>query len=227
MRSESKSNSRGRPNNAAGPQRHPAILPLEPQQAHQRRSIGNGLARAFQGEPNFTYLLPDPKRRRRGLPWFFGSFVTGIALRYGVVDIVGDGSAAALWLRPGAAVAASGAVAAGLLMMPVRLGFWGTWRCQVLSRTIDAERSRRMPCDHWYLMALGVDPAKQGMGLGRALLEYGFARAEGSGAPCYLETFRARTTEFYVRYGFEVLGEERVGRTGPNFFPMAREGGAD
>ena len=74
---------------------------------------------------------------------------------------------------------------------------------------LEDERSRRMPEPHWYLMALGVDPARQGEEAGKALLAHGLARTDEVGLPWYLETFRSTTANFYAKYGFEMVGEAR------------------
>ena len=198
---------------------------LTPGESRLQLSIGISLGRAFHGEPNFVYMVPSPLRRRRGLPWFFGSFVVRIGLRRGVVDVAADGSAAAIWIKPGTRVGARDALAAGLPRLPFRLGARGAWRSMVLSSAIEKERSSRMDEPHWYLMALGVAPEKQGRGIGSALLARGLARADGSGSPAYLETFRERTARLYARRGFEVVGRAKVGRTGPTFTTMARHPG--
>lgn len=200
----------------------PRITSLEPGQEELQAAIGASLGRAFQDEPNFTYMLPSPDRRRRALPWFFGSFVTRLGLRLGAVDVVNGGAGAAIWLRPGASVTPRVAIRSGMLAMPLRFGLMGMRRSQQLAQSVEGARTELMPRPHWYLMALGVDPNEQGKGLGRALLEAGLARAYQARAPSYLETFRASTAEFYDRYGFEVVSERKIGRSGPRFFAMRR-----
>ena len=63
---------------------------------------------------------------------------------------------------------------------------------------------------HWYLGTLGVEPAGQGSGVGRALLARWLERVEADGFPAYLETDREWNVEFYRRAGFAVTGEDRV-----------------
>ena len=62
-----------------------------------------------------------------------------------------------------------------------------------------------MPSPHWYLSAVGVDPARHGEGLGSALVRRGIERAERDGRPIYLETGTESNVRFYERLGFEVL----------------------
>lgn len=63
---------------------------------------------------------------------------------------------------------------------------------------------------HWYLATLGVAPAAQGCGLGRALLRALLARADGDALPCYLETDRPENVAFYEAAGFSVSRRSRM-----------------
>lgn len=69
----------------------------------------------------------------------------------------------------------------------------------------DHRRKHLMPSPHWYLSAVGVDPARHGEGLGSALVRRGIERAERDGRPIYLETETESNVRFYERLGFEVL----------------------
>lgn len=79
---------------------------------------------------------------------------------------------------------------------------------------------------HWYLATLGIAPAAQGRGIGRALLEAFVARVDADGLPAWLETDRERNVRFYEAAGFrpvrtlDVLGVpvfclERPARVSP------------
>jgi len=66
------------------------------------------------------------------------------------------------------------------------------------------------PGPHWYLSTLGVDPASQHRGLGRALLSDWLSEVDRDASEAYLETDRPENVAFYARAGFESLGETRV-----------------
>jgi len=55
---------------------------------------------------------------------------------------------------------------------------------------------------HWYLAFVGIAPAIQGRGVGRALLAPVLKIADDTSAFCYLETPFPRTHEFYERLRF-------------------------
>jgi GNAT superfamily N-acetyltransferase len=74
---------------------------------------------------------------------------------------------------------------------------------------------------HWYLPLMGVDPLKQGKGLGSALMQYALVRCDRESKLAYLESSSPRSVPFYKRHGFEVLGTiQRKGS--PPLFPMLR-----
>ncbi|TIL34949.1 GNAT family N-acetyltransferase [Mesorhizobium sp.] len=74
---------------------------------------------------------------------------------------------------------------------------------------------------HWYLPAIGVDPAHQGEGHGDALMAYALAQCDRDHAPAYLESSNPRNIPFYRRHGFEPLGAIQVGSS-PTLVPMLR-----
>jgi ribosomal protein S18 acetylase RimI-like enzyme len=76
--------------------------------------------------------------------------------------------------------------------------------------------------DAWYLSIVAVDPALQGQGLGRKLLELTIVEADGVGATCYLETFSARNPSFYERLGFATKARFTEPTTGAEYAVMVR-----
>ncbi len=77
---------------------------------------------------------------------------------------------------------------------------------------------------HWYVMVVGVAPAFQGQGLGRALLQPMLDRAAADGVPCYLETTQPRNVTFYERLGFRVLTEVVEPESGLRIWTFRRDG---
>lgn len=51
---------------------------------------------------------------------------------------------------------------------------------------------------------LGVEPAKQNLGLGSVLMKEDLKRVDEAGALAYLESSNPRNIPFYERHGFEV-----------------------
>lgn len=74
---------------------------------------------------------------------------------------------------------------------------------------------------HWYLPLIGIDPTRQGNGLGSALIRHALAICDQQKVPAYLEATSARSMPLYQRHGFEALGTIQVG-TSPPLTPMVR-----
>ena len=74
---------------------------------------------------------------------------------------------------------------------------------------------------HWYLPMIGVDPVRQGRGLGGLLMRHVLRRCDEERMPAYLESTNPRNLSLYLRHGFEILGTIRVGEA-PPVVPMLR-----
>jgi GNAT superfamily N-acetyltransferase len=70
-------------------------------------------------------------------------------------------------------------------------------------------------------MIIGVDPPRQGQGIGSALMRPQLEKADGARLPCYLETDRPEDVVFYEKHGFAVVEKLTVDDS-PPFWTMAR-----
>ncbi|KAI9004641.1 acyl-CoA N-acyltransferase [Gaertneriomyces semiglobifer] len=59
---------------------------------------------------------------------------------------------------------------------------------------------------HYYLHLIATDPAYQGLGVGRLLLDFGLDKARKEGLPCYLEASPAGKP-IYEHLGYEVVDQ--------------------
>lgn len=160
------------------------------------------LARAFADDPFAMHVLPEEEDREDLLFWYFGTIVQ-CGLLYGEVIATSNLRGVAVWLpRDGEQNDVDRVRNTGLLDAPEVFGAAGFARLVRLTGHLERLRRSHLPPHHWYLPALGVDPVHQGRGVGGALLRWGCLRADGEGAPCYLETFRQRNAAFYERHGF-------------------------
>lgn len=179
--------------------------PLDPADVSETAWV---LARAFRDNPGMLAILPgtteDVRLSKLG-PCMDG--FTRSVIRYGFVEVVKDQGkvvAAALSFRPGefpppfyaTVIQAKGPLLAGL---PTALR----------TARIDHEMRKRHPhYRHYYLWILGVEPERQGQGLGSVLLRSLSARAEADGVPCYLETDKPTSVKIYERHGYQVVSED-------------------
>ncbi len=190
----------------------------------QIKDAGEVLARAFHDDPLFIWVLPDESKRARVLPWFM-TFFARYCHRYGEVHTTAENvEGTAVWVPPGRyPMSVTRLMLRGWILAPLKLGTRGYGRMMSAVNYWEKLHKRDVPPRHWYLMILGVDPPRQGRGIGAALLRPALAQADAERLPCYLETVKARNVPFYQRHGFEVLVEGDLPRDGPHFWTMKRE----
>lgn len=180
------------------------------------------LARAFAADPLFSYLAGEApergQRMRDGWRAILLHASDGLSATWTTEDVAG----AAVWVGPGR-------TASGLVdqfrMLPALLRLTGWARLRSVSAALDTlerRRHRHAPTPHWYLSALGVEPHRQGEGLGSALLTPALTLADASGVPCYLETAVGRNVLLYERHGFGVVEELVLPNTNVHGWLMLR-----
>ncbi len=69
-------------------------------------------------------------------------------------------------------------------------------------------RSVHIEHPHTYLWFVGVDPAAQGRGVGRALMADLHDWSDPSGLPVYLETGTRENAAFYASHGYARAGRD-------------------
>ena len=163
------------------------------------------LARAFYDDPPLVWLLPDPATRLGRLTRMFATVIGIESLRYGGVDVACAGGkilGGAIWMPPGypragfreqiRAVPNHARALAGALGRAARYG-----------RALEDAHPKE---PHWYLKAIGIDPAWQGLGLASLLLRSRLNRCDQDGQPAYLEAGKPDGVSVYEHFGFRRIG---------------------
>jgi ribosomal protein S18 acetylase RimI-like enzyme len=171
------------------------------------------LTLAFASDPCARYAWPSPAEYLRAYPRL-ALALGGRGLEHGAAYATGAFDAAALWLPPGVEPDAD---AVGELIEDTLSG-----ERQAVIGEVAAQMDQFHPKEpHWYLAMIGVDPARQGRGLGSALLKHTLARCDEQRSIAYLESSNPRNVPLYERHGFEVLGLIQP-RDFPPLIPMLR-----
>jgi len=175
------------------------------------------LGAAFHDDPVMHWLFPrDPGNRRKA-----GLFALQMK-RYNVprqaAYTTDDLAGAAMWSPPGTWRVGPVDIVRDL---PTILRLIGT-RFVVAMRGLALVEKRHPTAPHWYLGALGTEPAKQGRGIGGALMAPVLDVCDRRGLPAYLESSKERNLAFYRRYGFEVTDTVSL-PDGPPIWLMWRE----
>jgi GNAT superfamily N-acetyltransferase len=172
------------------------------------------LARSFADDPMIRWPFHDHRVEERAGPLF-----TAILAEYQRSDIVleaGGGGGVAVWIPPGSDAGIDQMNAATRNAIPPLTddgaaryhAFWG-W----LESHVPVE-------PHWMLDMVGVDPVRQGEGIGSALINHGLDLAARDDAPAFLETGNPRNVPYYERFGFRVNDEGDAPGGGPHIWFM-------
>ncbi|MDF3297943.1 GNAT family N-acetyltransferase [Streptomyces tropicalis] len=194
------------------------------------------LDEAFQNDPVSSWVFPGADHRRATHHRLMAAF-TDTVLAEGRIDLTEDGAGCALWLMvpagdpsaaPGPAASEPGTGGDGVEGSTAK-------EAARLRETVDpdnerVERIARLmaeahPADraHAYLWMIAVTPARQGEGVGAALVRHALDRCDGERLPAYLEASSARSVPLYERLGFAPTGHTLDLPDGPRMWPMWRE----
>ncbi len=190
----------------------PAAPCIHSVQAEGRGRVIDALTLAFASDPANRWLYPDDDDYLSHFPAFVTA-LGGLALDRGTAFVSEDYSGASLWLAPDASPDEEALTQFVDTVAPDK---------RADMSAIIEEMARYHPHEpHCYLPFIGVVPARQGQGLGAALLRRGLADCDAARLPAYLESTTPRNRPLYERHGFVAIGEIKVGSC-PPVVPMLR-----
>jgi GNAT superfamily N-acetyltransferase len=177
--------------------------PIAMTDSTHRDRLAHMLARVFDRDPHFNWLVRQDRRREEALLRLFQLLLGGMAKAGGEVHVDPDGKAVAIGYPPGA----------GQLPLWRQLALLGAylpicgWRAlptRALGLQISEAHRPRRP--HYFLQVVGVDETVRRQGRGRALMAPLLHRCEAQRLPVYLETGNPGNLGFYQALGFSVVG---------------------
>jgi len=182
---------------------------IEVRRAHEADIpvLAEVLARAFANDPAISFFVKPADRRHERM--FAGMEAM---LRYGSAHLsdtytTADLAGAAIWTPPGY----SGLTLRewpGMLRQSLFMCGWrGLAAIMSMHRLLEERLKRHVPEQNYYLSVLGVDPARQGQGIGSALMQPILERCDLERVPASLATNLERNVGLYERHGFRVVDE--------------------
>ncbi len=179
-------------------------------------------AMAFIDDPSSKYLL----KKNLSCPKLYNYYLNAFKALYSEAYILAPSEAiegVLILMPPGTSRVASGKfIKAGGLMLPFSV-CWG-----ILLRSIEYEnnnskiRQSVCPDETWYIFQVAVDPEKQGLGLGSAMLRPFFNWLDERHLPCYLETHKEKNVDLYTHYGFLVKDTDTLPNKKDKQYAMIR-----
>jgi len=168
------------------------------------------LSSAFAEDPIITFYLRG-RRRKTAFPPFFAAVLEAMVPSGQIYGARANGRlvGVAAWLPPDAVEPDDAATRrARRYQQRVQQLFPRASRDLYAGFSALGRFHPREP--HWYLAFVGVEPSRQGLGMGQTLLEPVLGLADAGNCSCYLETPFPRTHVFYERLGFARQAEHRL-----------------
>jgi GNAT superfamily N-acetyltransferase len=172
------------------------------------------LALAFGGDPACRWAWPEPQQYLEAFPRFAQAF-GGNAFNLGTAYYHGAYSRVALWLPPGTRPDEESL----MVVIDDTVAHKLKDAMFLMFEQMDSYHPREA---HWHLPLMGVDPARQGGGIGSALLNHVLKESDRQKVLAYLEATSPRNVPLYERYGFEALGTIQVADS-PPIVPILRK----
>jgi GNAT superfamily N-acetyltransferase len=186
------------------------------------------LTDAFWDYPETVHLLPDERRRHHVLPRYLLSDARD-SRRHGTLYVHRDGptiGGVAAWIPPEAYPVSLRRQLRQLVDLAPALPWgWGAAREARRAQSVNRAHHRPFP-PHFYLRAIGVDPARQGHGIGASLVRPVLDAADRRGVGCFLQTATPANVPWYERFGFTVAATYRPTETWPDTWVMWRDPGS-
>jgi ribosomal protein S18 acetylase RimI-like enzyme len=186
------------------------------------RAIGDLYARAFANDPMTSWVTPDAARRTRSLRRLNTAIARYEGIPHGATYVARAAGAivgAAIWQPPGTRAITGNSIPFALVAGHALGRDMG--RMIAMGRAVAAARRGTRS---WYLQLLGVEPDRQGSGVGSALVREHLRLIDEQRMTAYLET-TVENLGFYGRLGFEVIGEIGIGGGAPVEYSLWRAGG--
>lgn len=178
------------------------------------------LSLAFADDPIFVWMAGDRVCDHRRLAAALRQLMESELRKSDpVLFMTADGGAAAIWQGIDSWKAS---VAESIRAIPT----WGRLFGRGLGRALRATTIMdkvHPTAPNYHLYFVGVDPARQGQGLGTAVLQPMLDRCDAEGVPAYLENSKPRNEALYARLGFVTTEPIPLPKGAPPFTAMWRE----
>jgi ribosomal protein S18 acetylase RimI-like enzyme len=182
------------------------------------------LSSAFEDDPVMRYLIPDQRVRVKALPLLMTFFIA-LSDFSGYLESEGDEAAGVqICFPPGKYPIFFLRMLPAIIRYSIpafRVGIRPGIIIRALRFLWQIERLHpREP--HWYVLIIGVNARRQGLGIGAKVMAPLLARADQNREAVYLESSNRRNIDFYERQMFKLLNEIQPLPDSPPMWRMLR-----
>ena len=181
------------------------------------------ISRAFYDDPLYSHIIPDESDREKYFPYIFKAYIW-YCLQYGEVYASSSNlEGIALWVPSEFAyITPERSKECGDDVFFYRLGKKYLERLSITSHANDIHE-QLITEPHTYLLTIAVDPKFQRKGFGRKLLLPMMEYLDESKLRCYLDTNKESNVSYYQNFGFKVLKQFEIEKTGILNWSMLRD----
>lgn len=185
-----------------------------------RGTLVAAMARAFDDDPIANWLAKQDARRARRIYDFMDAGLK-MTERYNEIYTTDDIDGGAFWSPPGKWKMG---IFQQLMLMPQMMRVVGSLRRVPSTMGAFNIIEKKHPHEpHYYLLALGVEPDRQGRSIGTQLMRPVLEMCDRDKVPAYLESSKEVNVPLYERNGFRVTEEMVVPNGGPKIWLMWRD----
>lgn len=176
--------------------------------AREIRPAAGVFARAFFNDPLFYHFFPEISERRAKIEVLY---VYRLRSQLANTFKAGALEGLAIWQAPRRhSVYPAPPDWPAALRMAARVGWAALVRMLGYQRWAESLRATVVHEPYWYLDSLAVDPASQGKGFARALVDPVLRLARDAGQSVFLETHNRRNLDIYAHFGFNLIARQRL-----------------
>jgi len=177
-----------------------------------RQKILNTVLMGFSSDPLVRWMCPEAYNYVLFLEFFDG--FGGAAIEHDSAYIVDGFRGTALWLPPGIEPDEEKVVKEIEKNTAIE-------KHEDLFKILEKLEDYHPDETCWYLPIIAVDPHHQNNGLGSFLMKHALDKIDEDSLPAYLESSNPKNMSLYERYGFETMGQIKIGDA-PPIHPMIR-----
>lgn len=209
-----------RPNRTANTDKLDGVIELTTKDTDWASKL---LEQTFYTDPLLNFIYGDTIHKQGKLNPFFKSTFRMAAL-YGVCLGTADKDGVLMMLPADQTkLTIDKLFRSGIVAASFKMGWASLARMLRFMDFAEKEHKDAISADHYYIMTVGVLPARQGMGVGKKLMTKALEIVDANEMPCYLETQNKNNVPIYQRLGFEVVSDKDIPKGGLHNWGMLRQ----